>query len=251
MFGCRDGLAQARYSARGADFAVLESAAFNSNSDPMSKLSDEDNAARPRSSRAPANLTQRGTERRQALLAAALRIIVRDGPGSVTFRTVVAEASASHGSVAYYFGTREELIREAMVLVANRNIEALAGVLEQFESVPGDPQSLATIIANHSTQQMIEDRSMGITIIELHLAAARYPELRPVLRDWGRAYARIIHRILANLGSSDPDADAALLTNTINGHVIGQLALQRKDFESTVLRPAILRLLTTIASPTC
>tara|TARA_R110000822_G_scaffold5639_4_gene24185 strand:- start:26513 stop:27163 length:651 start_codon:yes stop_codon:yes gene_type:complete len=216
----------------------------------MTKLPDGENTPRPRSSRAPASLTQRGSERRQALLLAALRIIVRDGPGSVTFRTVVAEAKASHGSVAYYFGTREELIREAMVLVANRNIEALAGVLEQFESVPGDPQSLAEIIARHSTQQMIEDRSMGITIIELHLAAARYPELRPVLRDWGRAYARIIHRILANLGSSDPNADAALLTNTINGHVIGQLALQRKDFESTVLRPAILRLLTAIAGST-
>lgn len=233
-----------------ADSGCARISHFQLNSEPMTKLPDGENAPRPRSSRAPASLTQRGSERRQALLLAALRIIVRDGPGSVTFRTVVTEAKASHGSVAYYFGTREELIREAMVLVANRNIEALAGVLEQFESVPGDPQSLAEIIARHSTQQMIEDRSMGITIIELHLAAARYPELRPVLRDWGRAYARIIHRILANLGSSDPNADAALLTNTINGHVIGQLALQRKNFESTVLRPAIHRLLTAIAGST-
>lgn len=230
---------------------MLTSASFNFHSDVMTKLSDDDKAARRRTSRAPANLTKRGEERRQALLAAALRIIVREGPGSVTFRTVVAEANASHGSVAYYFGTREELIREAMVLVANRNIEALAGVFEQFESVPGDLQALAAIIASHSTQQMIEDRSMGITIIELHLAAARYPELRPVLRDWGRAYARIIHRILASVGSSDPNADAALLTNTINGHVIGQLALQRKDFEPSILRPAILRLLTAIADPDC
>ena len=69
------------------------------------------------------------------------------------------------------------------------------------------------------------------------------------LRGWGRAYARISHRILANLGSSDPNADAALLSNTINGHVIEQLALQRKDFEVAILRPPILRLLTAIAGP--
>lgn len=216
----------------------------------MTKLSKDDKLPRPRSTRAPASLTPRGAERREALVAAALRIIVRDGPGSVTFRTVVAEAKASHGSVAYYFGTREELIRETLELVAHRNIEALEEVFKQFKSAPSDPSSVAEIIARHSTQQMIEDRSMGITIIELHLAAARYPELRPALRNWGRAYARIIHRILANLGSSNPNADAALLTNTINGHVIGQLALQRKDFESTVLRPAILRLLTAIAGST-
>lgn len=216
----------------------------------MTKPQTGASPARPRSSRAPASLTLRGAERREALLAAALRIIVRDGPGSVTFRTVVAEANASHGSVAYYFGTREELIREAMELVANRNIEALEEVLEQFESASGDPSSLAEVIARHSTHQMIENPSMGITIIELHLAAARYPELRAALRNWGQAYARILYRILANLGSSDPNADAALLTNTINGHVIGQLALQRKDFESTVLRPAILRMLTAIAGST-
>src|SRR5690606_23709762 len=106
------------------------------------------------------------------------------------------------------------------------------------------------ISSRHSTQQMIEERGMGITISELHLAAALYPELLPVRRDWGRAYARIVHRILAHLGSLVPDADEALLTNTINGHVIGQLALQRKDFESTVLRPAILRLLKAIAGST-
>ncbi|ABP78326.1 TetR family transcriptional regulator [Pseudomonas aeruginosa] len=216
----------------------------------MSKPSNDDFGARSKLNRAPANLTQRGAERRDALLAAALRIIVKDGPGSVTFRTVVAEAKASHGSVAYYFGTREELIREAMVLVANRNIEALAKMLREFESTPIELASLATTIAHHSTQQMIEDRSMGITIIELHLAAARYPELRPVLHDWGRAYARIIHTVLANLGSSDPNADAALLINTINGHVIGQLALQRSNFESAILRPAIFRLLTAISSST-
>ena len=102
----------------------------------MSKPSNDDFGARSKLNRAPANLTQRGAERRDALLAAALRIIVKDGPGSVTFRTVVAEAKASHGSVAYYFGTREELIREAMVLVANRNIEALAKMLREFESTP-------------------------------------------------------------------------------------------------------------------
>ncbi|HTN35119.1 MAG TPA: TetR family transcriptional regulator [Marinobacter sp.] len=216
----------------------------------MTKASTDKQKQTPsrNSSRAPANLTQRGAERRNALLSAALRIIVRDGPGAVTFRTVVAEANASHGSVGYYFGTREELIKAAMVLVADRNIEALATVLSHFETMPTNPETLATVIARHSNQQMIEDKSMGITIIELHLAAARSPELRPILREWGRAYARIIHKVLSNLGSDNPDADAALLTNTINGHVVGQLAFQRKDFEASILRPALVRLLGVIAS---
>src|SRR5699024_3219290 len=108
--------------------------------------------------------------------------------------------------------------------------DALETVLGQFETIPTNHETLATVVARHSTQQMIEDKSMGITIIELHLAAARSSELRPILREWGRAYVRIIRKILSNLGSDNPEADATLLTNTINGHVVGQLALQRKDF---------------------
>jgi hypothetical protein len=90
---------------------------------------------------------------------------------------------------------------------------------------------------------MIEDRRMGIVIHQLHLAAARDPDLRPILRAWGRAYARITRETLSAIGSPDPAADAALLTNAINGMVIGQLALPRKDFESEVLRPTLERLL--------
>lgn len=200
------------------------------------------------SGKAPAAFTKRGASRRKALLDAALRIIVKDGPGAVTLRSVVAEAKASHGSVAYYFGTREELIHQALMLVANHNIDALAHAWAEIENHVTDRAKVAELISRHSAHQMIEDRSMGITIIELHLAAARYPELRPALRQWGRAYARITHRTLAALGASNPEADAALLISAINGLVINQLALPRRDFERRIMRPAVLRLLLTFPS---
>ncbi|MFM1659771.1 TetR family transcriptional regulator [Pseudomonas aeruginosa] len=193
------------------------------------------------------DLTSRGARRREALLEAALRIIVRDGPGAVTLRSVVTEANAAHGSVVYYFGSREDLVREALTLVANKNIEALAGAWGELERHAGNPAKLAEMIARHSVRQMIEDPQMGITIIEFHLAAARYPELAPALREWGRAYARITHNTFEQLGSDNPEADSALLTNLISGLVLRQLALARPDFESSVLRPAVERLLRSIA----
>jgi DNA-binding transcriptional regulator YbjK len=187
-------------------------------------------------------LTPRGVERRAALLNATFRIIVREGPGAVTLRSVVAEAAASHGSVKYYFGTIQNIIKEALKKVARQNIESLsitwASVGEKAE-----PNVLAAIIARHSTHEMIEDRKMGIIIYELHLAAARDPNLRPILQAWGRAYVRIVSETLASLGSSNPSADAAMLTNIINGMVISQLALPRRNFTETILRPAIERFL--------
>lgn len=193
-------------------------------------------------------LTPRGEQRRETLVAAALRIIVRDGPGAATLRTVATEAQASHGSVVYYFGTREELIRAALHQVAARNIEALQQAWQAVDRTIIDPHQLAGFIAHHSARQMVDDRSMGITIVELHLAAARFPALRPNVREWGRAYARISRETFARLGSSDPAADSAILTSLISGLVVGQLAIPRKDFETAILQPAIERFLGSVGS---
>jgi len=188
-------------------------------------------------------LTPRGVRRQTGLLEAALRIIVREGSSAVTHRSVVSEARASYGSVAYYFGSRKKLIRETLRFVAQQNVQALSESWKEIERHGTDVHAIATLVARHSTHQMIEDRRMGIVIHQLHMAAARDPSLRPIIRAWGRAYARIMRGTLCAIGSKNPAADAALLINAINGMVIGQLAIPRENFESEVLRPTLERLL--------
>jgi DNA-binding transcriptional regulator YbjK len=190
-----------------------------------------------------AELTPRGARTRSALLDATFRIIVRDGPGAVTLRSVVAEASAGHGAVNYYFGSTQALIREALKKVARQSIEKLCQTWKTVDNEICDPSVLAKIIAHHSFHDMIEDRRRGIIIYELHLAAARDPSLRSIIQAWGRGYTRIVRGTLEQLGSLDPSADAALLINLINGVVISQLALPRKDFEDAILSQAVERFL--------
>jgi DNA-binding transcriptional regulator YbjK len=194
-------------------------------------------------------LTPRGARKRSALLDAAFRIIVRDGPGAVTMRSVVAEASASHGAVNYYFGSTHALIREALKKVARQSIEKLFQTWKTVDAEACDPSTLARIISDHSFHDMIEDRKRGIIIYELHLAAARDPSLRPIIQAWGRGYTRIVRETLEKLGSLDPSADAALLVNLINGIVISQLALPRKDFADSILRQAVEQFLRNMRPP--
>ncbi|UAL10206.1 TetR/AcrR family transcriptional regulator [Caulobacter segnis] len=193
------------------------------------------------------DLTTRGARRREELLEATLRIIVREGPGAVTLRSVIKEAGAAHGSVLYYFGSREEMVHAALRQVADKNIAALAAAWSSFDAAGADPARLAALIARHSMRQMIEDRAMGVTILELHLAAARDASLAPALRDWGRAYALIAQQTFVALGSKAPEMDAAMLTNLINGLVLRELSLPRSDFEAEVLEPSIRRLLWAVA----
>lgn len=192
-------------------------------------------------------LTTRGVRRRHELLEAALRLIVRDGPGAVTLRSVVTEADTSHGLVSYYFGSRDELINAALALTATRNIDALAHAWEEIRPTT-DADDLARQIARHSVRQMIEHEDMGITIIELHLAAARDPALRPAIVEWGRAFARIVAPTLLAVGSNDPSRDAEILVSTINGLVMTQLAVPSRRFEAEVLTPTIARYLRTMGA---
>ena len=183
-------------------------------------------------------LTTRGSRRKHELLEAALRLIVRAGPGAVTLRSVVTEADTSHGLVAYYFGSRDELINAALALTATRNIDALAHAWEEIGPTT-DADDLAREIAHHSVRQMIEHEDMGITIVELHLAAARDPDLRPAIVEWGRAFARIVAPTLRTMGSTEPSRDAKVLVSIITGLVMTQLAVPSRRFEVEVLTPTI------------
>ncbi|MGV9709296.1 TetR/AcrR family transcriptional regulator [Gordonia sp. NPDC003424] len=197
----------------------------------------------------PRGSTPRGAQRRQELLDAALRLIAREGPGAVTFRSVVEEAHASHGSIRYYFGSREDLIREALAHTATANINALAAAWPDIDSAQ-TVDDMARRIAAHCVTQMIDNADMGITIAELHLAAARSAEYRPAIVEWGRAFATIAAPTFEMLGSAHPEHDAGVLVSTITGLVITQLAVRSEQFEDDVLAPTIAQHLRDIGTST-
>jgi hypothetical protein len=67
--------------------------------------------------------------------------------------------------------------------------------------------------------------------------------LREAIRAWGEAHRRLLSTELRAAGSVDPETDAELLLNLLNGLLLAQLATPRPDFERALLRPAIDRFL--------
>lgn len=206
-----------------------------------STVDSESNAVGAR----PSGLTQRGRDRRRALIDATLRIIVREGPAAVTHRSVATEAGATHGSVAYYFGGRDELLHQALEHVADQNVTWLQqGELSDTDGVDDVAARLAAMV----DQQMVRDRAMGYSVLELHLAAGRDPKLRPLIRAWGKAYVASATPVLEVIGSTDYVRDTRTLAALINGMVLEQLASPRPGFREDVLEPALRQALTAIAS---
>ncbi|KQZ07707.1 hypothetical protein ASD23_18055 [Agromyces sp. Root1464] len=127
------------------------------------------------------------SERRAALVQAALRVVSQRGIAHATTRAIVAEAGMSLASFHYAFDSRDELIDELITTVVAREQEAVlpddlqghdirdmleAGLLRYFDHLRADPEH---------EQAMLELTQYALRSPDRHPLAvaqyARYTEL--------------------------------------------------------------------------
>jgi AcrR family transcriptional regulator len=214
----------------------------------MRAASLQRNAMDNRNQNLEAPFSRKGAQTRTDLLEATLRIIVRDGHQQVTLRSVAQEARQSHGSVAYHFGSRAALMTAAMEHSSKYLYNRSKIVCGKLCKVGGDIGKFAELMTEFYVESLIEDVTMGVTVLELNIAAAREDYLRPILYKWGKRLQRLYDRPFRDIGSKNSAGDFQFFLQAVNGFLIAQRALPRKDFEERMLRPSILRVLKVIAS---
>jgi DNA-binding transcriptional regulator YbjK len=187
-------------------------------------------------------LTPRGERRRQVLLDATLAIVGREGTAAVTHRAVAAEAGVPLAATTYYFSSKDELIREALVAAAGSDEETLARIAPVLERV-ADVDDLVVALLELVAHWLSIGRTTLIAHYELCLEAARRPELEALARAWTDAHVRALAPALECVGSSDPDRDAWIVVTALDGMFVDQLAAQQSDITPETLRPALDRLL--------
>ncbi|MEU6074891.1 TetR family transcriptional regulator [Micromonospora sp. NPDC047074] len=126
--------------------------------------------------------------RRRALAAAALRVITEVGIGRTTHRAVAERAGVPLGATTYYFPALTDLVAAGL----ERASADIAADVQAWADRLGDgtdlPSRLAELVGEY-----LDDRDRAVTELELYLAAARDPGLRPLARAWLDA----IHQVLA------------------------------------------------------
>jgi AcrR family transcriptional regulator len=157
--------------------------------------------------------TPRGEARRVAILEAALRLVVRGGPRAVTHRAVADEASVPLAATTYYFASRDDLIAQALVLGAERDIARLG---------------------ERGIEGTLDDLSVeAIAGFELWLEAARNPALRPAARQVSQAYVAGAREL------ADDEVGARLIAAAVEGLALEVLA---GGIEPAEARAALARL---------
>ena len=146
------------------------------------------------------------SERRTALIEAALRVVSRRGIAQATTRAIVAEAGMSLASFHYAFDSRDELIDELIATVVAREQLAVipdlvpgqslaelleSGILGYFEHLKADPEHEQAMLeltqyALRSTERNALALAQYARYVEL---AERSLELAASVADAGRATA--------------------------------------------------------------
>jgi AcrR family transcriptional regulator len=134
---------------------------------------------------------------RVALMEAAIRVGARQGLRGLTLRSVAAEAGVSHGLVRHHFGSRQQLVDEALEHAAR--ISVSTGDLEPGTGDPDDfSRALEDIVA--------EDPEVQAFQYEMAIEARRRPELLATNHAIYEQYHLATQRELVRMGLADDPA---------------------------------------------
>ncbi len=179
----------------------------------------------------------RGTQRRDALLEATVKVIGNSGIDSVTHRSVANVANLPLASTTYWFATKDELLEQAFQYAADRDIALLESRLAQARALHDPVRATSIVLLPSDDEDPTIGRSRTIAAYALWLEAARRPSLRKIATKWTNAYVTAVSELLSS-GSVTKLDDARLLVATVDGLILDQLAQHTADD----LRPQLERL---------
>lgn len=93
---------------------------------------------------------------RATLLEGTLRCLERLPPERITARAIAAEAGANLASIAYHFGSKDELVTEAVIAGLDRWLEEIEGALDELGARdPAERYRLAAVVVEGSRHRRI------------------------------------------------------------------------------------------------
>jgi AcrR family transcriptional regulator len=166
------------------------------------------------------------SQHRRSLVAAAIRVMTRDGVTAASTRRVAAEAGVAQATIHYVFGTKTELYR-AVIEAANDNLvraveEGLAPQAQWSEEVSAAAGGVWGVIESNP--------DISLLLLELTAYALREPDLKDLAERLYESYQRLAEKAVTALSERSERARrlpveevAGLVVAGINGLAISHL----------------------------
>jgi DNA-binding transcriptional regulator YbjK len=167
--------------------------------------------------------SEQGAERRAAILAATVQLLVREGLAAVTHRAVAREAGVPLAATTYYFDSKDELVGEALaILVADEITRVSERAAELGDDISSPSRSAAAV-----AEVLFPDAEAAgglLAKFEVYLEAARRPGLRATAAHWQSEFTKLSEGALSLAGASDPKRLAPLLIAAVDGMLVHRLS---------------------------
>lgn len=167
---------------------------------------------------------------RQQLLEATRRLLSGAGGSPITSRSIADEAGANLAAITYYFGSKDELIAEAMLVLARARLEPVIDVLART----GEPISKMLEAVALLNTAMAEHAHEASAYVQVLAAGASGAPIAGALRDLLRTVAGLLAEQIETqqrAGALPPWVAPGVMAQTIIALVHGTLIAAVLDDE--------------------
>jgi AcrR family transcriptional regulator len=177
------------------------------------------------------------SEKAQRIVEAMRQSVARRGTAGSTFDQVSREAGVSRGLLHYYFGTKEQLLVEAVRRECELRLEMLEAQLASAQTA----EAFIDLMAENLRETVREDPDLVTLVFELFTLSRRNEEIAAEFAALMRRTREHVAEMLAVAQRdgvlhlhAEPEAVAETLFSLADGLALRMLAEPERDFTATV-----------------
>jgi AcrR family transcriptional regulator len=176
-------------------------------------------------------------EKAQRIIDAMRSSVAQRGTAGSTFDVVSREAGVSRGLLHYYFGTKEQLLAEAV----RRDCELRLERLQRQLSTAKTADDFIALMAQSLQDTISEDPEFVTLVFELFTLSRRNAEIAVAYEGLMRSTREQVAGMLASAQGdgvlhlhAEPDAVAEVLFSLGDGFALRMLTEPHRDFTATI-----------------
>ena len=176
---------------------------------------------------------------RDAIVAATVRIVAREGVAAVTHRHVAAEAGVALSTTTWHFATKADILEAALHWTARREVERMGAIADRLGDTGFDLSAWADELGEWLIEQVTGEREIAVALYRLQVELIGSAGARRVHREWGEGLQAVGERVLESSPTTTPELDIRLVVAALDGLRMGVISSEDQDVEW--LREAVRR----------
>ena len=168
---------------------------------------------------------------RDAIVAATVRIVAREGVAAVTHRGVAAEAEVALSSTTWHFATKADILEAALRWSARYEVDRIGAIADRLGDTEFDPSAWAEELADWLIEQLTVEREIAIALYRLQVELLGSAGALEVHREWGEGLRAVGERVLERSPTPTPQLDVRLIVAALDGLRMNVLNSGEQDIE--------------------